>query len=780
MAALSLTIAAGQASGSVDFTLTPTDDEVDEPDETISVDGTLSGVAVAPAAITLEDNDELPVVTLVLTPPSISEGGGATSGTSTVTATMDRASSEAVALTVSAAAVSPAVAGDFTQAGSALTIAAGSRASAGTVTLAAVDDDTVAEDKEITVSAAASGGRGVSDPSPVILVITDDDEVPTAMTLSVDTDTAEPGLQDTVVERGGAAVVRVIATFEGPARFTTAQTVTVAVGKAGDSAAEGRDYEAVADLALTIQAREASGSTEFTLTPIIDGINEPSETISVEGTLSGVTVTPAAITLHNSNDPLPRGWLARFGRTVAEQLMESIENRMNDVHTPGFQGRLAGETLSFAEPDDPGDTTRERLRADTGMNRPQDSWAIPGVDHGGTHWEDQSPTSREALADGAFSYVSGDPDGASVAIWGRMARSGFDGREGWGSLDGEVTTGLLGIDWTGSHWDGGFVISRSQGKGDYALEEGLGGAADSTLTALAPWVSFEVRESLTLWGIAGYGEGDLTFTPESGPAVSADIDWLMAAIGAKGELVEAEAMGGFALNLKADGLWVRTRSERTAEMREEDADVTRLRLGLEGSWTLQQEDGGLLMPMLEVGIRHDDGDAETGFSVEVGGGITWVAPELGLDLNIEGRSLVIHEDGFRDWGYAASLAFDPDPSSQQGLSLKLSQERGGSASGGVDALFADGAPEQGAAEPAGGNWQAEMAYGFALPGGRFTGIPYLVYAHGQDSREYTLGWQIAPAPGEDTDLFFNLEAMRREDAGTRAEHEIRLELQFSW
>ena len=53
--------------------------------------------------MTITDDDASPVVTLVLTPASIGENGS----TSTVTATLDRTSSNATTVTVQAQAVSP-------------------------------------------------------------------------------------------------------------------------------------------------------------------------------------------------------------------------------------------------------------------------------------------------------------------------------------------------------------------------------------------------------------------------------------------------------------------------------------------------------------------------------------------------------------------------------------------------------------------------------------------------------------------------------------------------
>ena len=83
------------------------------------------------------------MVTLVLNPDSIGENGGV----SRVTATVSPASAEAFTVTVSATAVDPAVAGDFTLAGATLSFAAEATMSTGEVTITAVDNDQDAPDK---------------------------------------------------------------------------------------------------------------------------------------------------------------------------------------------------------------------------------------------------------------------------------------------------------------------------------------------------------------------------------------------------------------------------------------------------------------------------------------------------------------------------------------------------------------------------------------------------------------------------------------------------------
>ena len=76
---------------------------------------------------------------------------------------------------------------------------------------------------------------------------------------------------------------------------------------------------------------------------------------------------------------------------------------------------------------------------------------------------------------------------------------------------------------------------------------------------------------------------------------------------------------------------VRTSSERTRELAASNSDVARLLLGLEGSWRIATEGDGSLTPKLEIGARHDGGDAETGFGVVLGGGIAWDEPCAGFE-----------------------------------------------------------------------------------------------------------------------------------------------------
>ena len=237
--------------------------------------------APADATLTITDDDEapvvMPVVTLVLNPDSIAENGGV----SRVTATASPASAEAFTVTVSAVAVDPAVAGDFTLGGATLSFAADATASTGEVTITAVDNDVDAPDKTVTVSGAVSLD-GVDAPANVALTIADDDEPPvergvdispTALTIGEGDATGGSYTLKLIAEPSEAVLVSVSAPSDvgltvAPTRLTftaanwsTAQTVTVTAAEDDDAddrrvtlthSASGAGYEDVAIDAVTV------------------------------------------------------------------------------------------------------------------------------------------------------------------------------------------------------------------------------------------------------------------------------------------------------------------------------------------------------------------------------------------------------------------------------------------------------------------------------------------------------------------------------------------------
>ena len=169
-----IVIASGQTANASDtVVITAVDNNTASGDKRVTVfsavDNSVGRRTVIPATLTIADDDVAQVM-LVLSPSSISEDGGV----STITATLDRPTTKATTITVSATAVSPAVAGDFTlSAATTLTIAASVTTSTGLVTITAVNNMIQAPDKRVTVSGTVAGGNGALAPSAVTLTITE-------------------------------------------------------------------------------------------------------------------------------------------------------------------------------------------------------------------------------------------------------------------------------------------------------------------------------------------------------------------------------------------------------------------------------------------------------------------------------------------------------------------------------------------------------------------------------------------------------------------------------
>ena len=431
-----------------------------------------------------------------------------------------------------------------------------------------------------------------------------------------------------------------------------------------------------------------------------------------------------------------------------------------------------------------------------------------GQGHGGPlapHGDARGMALQQLLTGSNFTYTrEADAKGGVLGFWGRGAHATFNGAQETLRLDGNLTTGMLGADYARGDWLLGVAITQTIGDGTYSGPNSSAGGVRSTLTAAVPYAAWRISERLDLWGAAGHGGGRMTLTSggmadrfatyppfgqpthraadsasPQGERLQTDMGWSMAALGLNGSLLGA-AGAGPRLAWKSDALWSRTTSDETEGMLAGAADVTRLRFGLAGSWMLSLGDHGLT-PKLEIGVRHDGGDAETGFGVEVGGGIGWLHPGLGLSLDLEGRTLLAHEaDGRRDLGFSAALAFDPNPQSRRGPKLSLRQDFGGQATGGLDALFAANPLAERMGQEAASRWTAEAAWGFSTFRGRFIGAPTLGYGFSAMGRDYSLGWQLEPFEGAGRDLSFGLKLTRRESLMAPPAHGIGAEFRMRW
>ena len=583
--------------------------------------------------------------------------------------------------------------------------------------------------------------------------------------------------------------------------------VTVDYATADGTATAGSDYTE-ADGTLTF----AAGETEKTVSvAVLDDVHdESSETLTL--TLSNPSPSRVKLadaeatgTIRNT-DAMPKAWTARFGRTVAEQVLDAVESRMRAARTPGVEVSLAGERIGWRPSADPGSGagTGPGSGSSGSVSGAGDAalssgsmfpgslsgagsagraaglahWLRGSTDGNGAGLRSRTVTDRELLLGSSFNVTAeagGPGSGAgTVSVWGRGAVSRFDGREGELSVDGEVASAMLGADWGRGRTLAGLVVGHSNGEGGYRAPAGSG-TVSSTLTGLYPWGRHAVSDRIEAWGAAGYGEGTLTLEPDGQDAIRTDMDLWMAAAGLRGTIVDG-GTDGFTLTAKTDAMTVETSTDAVAgDLAASEAGVTRLRLGLEGSLPVVLGDDSVLTPSLEVGVRHDGGDAETGFGADIGGGIAWTDPRRGLNAEIRGRGLLTHESkGFRERGLSGALGWNPGEDGR-GPSLSLTQTFGGASSGGADALLQRGTMEGLAANDYGEGGdlkarrlEARFGYGFSAFGDGFTFTPEMGVGLSDTGRDYSLGWRLVRVerggglPGASLDLSF--EATRRESA----------------
>ena len=304
VANFNIVISAGAASATGTFDLDPTQDTLHEGSETIDVTGT-SRVTVTKDVISITDDDAEP--SFAIADASAAEGGA-------ITFTVTRSGATGAAATVkwntaadTAEDASQATAGtDYTAVTTARTLSFAIGVTTQTFTVATAEDNLHEGDETFLVKLTdATGGATISD-DEATGTITDDDDAPTAFTLTVDADTGTDNVQDSITENGGAKTARITATLDGASTFTTATTVTVKVGTSDDSATEATDYDTVADQTITIPAGASSAHVDFTLTPKQDVLAEGDETIALEGSAAGLTATDTEITL-TDDDAAPTG-----------------------------------------------------------------------------------------------------------------------------------------------------------------------------------------------------------------------------------------------------------------------------------------------------------------------------------------------------------------------------------------------------------------------------------------------------------------------------------------
>lgn len=618
------------------------------------------------------------------------------------------------------------------------------------------------------------------------------------------------------------------------------------------SATPGVDYEDV-DGKLIF----APGETQKTVTVVTldDSVDDDGETLTLhlQYAFGARIETGTATGTIGNSDPLPKGWLTRFGRTSASHVVDMLGARFDEAAMSDNRLTLGGQALSLGAKREPGTASPEHTVTSGSLPESQTREATPLertlwtllTNNGGqidtrrlisqssfdlslsSYLRKQEPSNTTGRpADDTVSHwipgqarydeftsssietISAVPDTAGHwSLWGRGALTRFGGVDDAVNINGDVLTGLLGVDYARDRWLAGVALAYHDGDGSYrSARNGDAGRLDSTLVSVNPYLRYALTDRLSVWGTLGYGSGTLQLqqetresgTTESGttelgatesgtefnsvpggpgdPSIETDIQTHMGAAGLRGVVYAGAATE---LALKSDVLWVRTSSDAAAGMQAVDgADTSRLRLLLSGRHQRVFANDALLTPTMELGLRYDGGAAETGFGMEIGGGVQYADPAWGLVVETRARALLAHEDGrYREWGVAGSVQFDPG-SIGRGLSLRL-DSAWGQAGSGAEALWqrqttAGIAQQYDTAMQ--GRFTAELGYGMDVPWTYGILTPYGGMELAGSNSTLRLGWRFTLGQA----LSLSLDGERRRDGRTPPEHALMLRTSLPW
>ena len=287
---ISISIARGSSSGTGTFTLTPTDDVVDETDETITISSS-NPLVTQSATITLTDNDATPSgVSLAVSPTTVEEDDGATTITlaGTVSGSTTYGAAQTLPISVSGSGTSNAV--DFAAvADFNLVIPAEGSSGSATFVLTPADDQVLEVSETITISSTSS----LVSNSPTITLSDDDGAVDLALSVN----------PSSVSEGAGPTTITVTAATTNGNAVSSAQSITVTV--AGSGVGSAVDFAAVSPLSIAVASGSSSGASTFTLTPTDDVVDETDETITL--TSSSALVSQGATITLTDNDATPAG-----------------------------------------------------------------------------------------------------------------------------------------------------------------------------------------------------------------------------------------------------------------------------------------------------------------------------------------------------------------------------------------------------------------------------------------------------------------------------------------
>ena len=125
--------------------------------------------------------------------------------------------------------------------------------------------------------------------------------------------------------------------------------------------------------------------------------------------------------------------------------------------------------------------------------------------------------------------------------WGRFATNRFEAEESNVAMDGDVTTGLLGVDAQWARGLAGVMLSWTESSGEYGASSEHNaeqGKVRASLAGVYPYASMSLNERIFAWGLIGAGSGELTLEPQGARTLPTDLSLRIGALGLTGQILD--------------------------------------------------------------------------------------------------------------------------------------------------------------------------------------------------------------------------------------------------
>ncbi len=373
--------------------------------------------------------------------------------------------------------------------------------------------------------------------------------------------------------------------------------------------------------------------------------------VSLDPNYKGISVTPLLVTITDRTaEKLTRTLpvlLSAMSGALAESIQTAVESR--------FERRRQ----------------MQRMKQDQGWWMPsyyQDRSRLSPESNPSGGPETEPILSRASfglpLAGNAFDGTHWRP-----VLWGHGDFQHFNGTSSLVDFRGRLSATHVGMDLLSNrHVLTGLSFARSWGAMGYSDDRE--GRLAASFNTFHPYLYWQPHRRFSLWGIGGMGRGSVDLRDPRLAHVF-NSEFRMWAGGLRSVLTKP---GKNELGFRLDGFMSNIAIDPLEQIREVFGRASRARAMLEA---VHQRGGRKRSFSLksEIGGRLDRGEAVHGAAMEAGLRLGFIDTPTGLDLALQGRMLLFHDGGYRDWGAGLQASWDPG-NKRRGLRMSAASSHG--------------------------------------------------------------------------------------------------------